>query len=57
MSCRSCDRLGLCQERKPHAFAPGVIDVGPPRRRWLWSDAAGALALVAAAYFLAGWLL
>lgn len=39
-------------------FAPGVIDSGPkPVRRWRWSDAAGALGLVALAYFLAGWLL
>ena len=65
MKARSCDELGLCQARTPRCsgctckdfpFAPGVIDAGPaPRGRgWRPSDVAGALALVAAAYFLAG---
>lgn len=65
MKKRTCDELGLCQARTPRCsgctefpFAPGVIDAGPndQGRRWLPTDLAGALALVALAYFLAGWL-
>ena len=60
---RSCDELGLCKQRavrctgcSEFAFAPGVIDSGPKSQRYSWrlSDFAGAIALVAAAYFLVG---
>lgn len=37
-------------------YAPGVIDGQRRPRRWLWSDLTGALALVALAYFVAGYL-
>ena len=70
---RSCEDLGLCQARTPaclgcqHAttaypLAPGVIDGAPARKPALLlgfraTDVAGAMALVALAFFLAGWLL
>ncbi len=66
MKKRTCDELGLCQSHAPRCnscaefpFAPGVIDADPKHRgrRWIPSDLLGALALVALAYFLAGWLL
>ena len=41
-----------------YPFAPGVIDAqARPARFRLVIDFAGALALVALAFFLAGWLL
>lgn len=68
---RTCNDLGICQATKPgcagctagkppaYPFAPGTIDAGPKRQGHSWgmSDFAGALLLVAVAYFLAGWLL
>ena len=70
---RSCEDLGLCQARTPaclgcqqsvtaYPFAPGVIDGAPARKSALLlgfraSDVVGAVALVALAFFLAGWLL
>ena len=68
---RSCEDLGLSQARTPacpgcslveHPFAPGVIDGAPARKPALRfsvraTDVAGAIALVALAFFLAGWLL
>lgn len=65
---RTCNELGQCQSRKPalrgctaataHPFAPGVIDHGPkPGVGWRYTDLLGALALVAVAAALAGWLL
>ena len=58
-ACDGCDHA----TRKVFPFAPGVIDFGPKQqssrqgRAWQASDFLGALALVAAAYFLAGYLL
>jgi hypothetical protein len=68
---RSCEDMGLCQSRTPrcmacslveHPFAPGVIDGAPARKPALLlgfraTDLAGAMALVALAFFVAGWLL
>ena len=68
---RSCEDLGLCQSRTPrcmacslveHPFAPGVIDGAPVRKParpfgFRATDVVGAVALVALAFFLAGWLL
>ena len=41
--------------KKQYPFAPGVIDGQPKVRHWMWTDFVGALALVAAAYFLVGY--
>ena len=60
----SCNELGACQARKPRCagctckpfpFAPGVIDVAPARV-WRLIDLAGAIALVSAAFFVAGYV-
>lgn len=58
--CEGCHcQNNKADTRKALWFAPGVIDAGPKRqgRAWRPSDFAGALGLVAVAYFLAGWLL
>lgn len=70
---RRCEDLGLCQARTPaclgcrqsvtaYPFAPGVIDGAPVRKParpfgFRATDVVGAVALVALAFFLAGWLL
>lgn len=41
-----------------YPFAPGVIEPAPTASRyWRWTDLIGSVALVAAAAFVAGWLL
>ena len=43
--------------KRRHYFAPGTIERTPePTRAWVWTDFVGALALMVAAYFVAGWL-
>lgn len=57
----SCNELGLCAGRKPRCagctekdfpFAPGVIDAPGKPYHWRWTDALGAIVLVALASYL-----
>ena len=42
--------------KKQYPFAPGVIEGADKPYRWVWTDVLGAIALVALAFALVGYL-